>query len=321
MSKQAKLLIVGFAFVGVVLAMNLELATPTDIRLCTPRPASSALPAIALERGFFASQGLRVHLSTEDLGMRCIERLNAGEVDLAVAYVPPVIASIRRGQKLQILTEVHSSNRNAAIVYRPPRIRGPRDLMGKRVALIKGTNSEALFRMYLLAHDIPDAKVNTLFKKPSEVASALQNGEVDAGVLWEPELSQTLKSGNFAALESSFYTEFSMLVKRPQGTPALEAAIEPFIRSLAKAQNLIDRDPERARLITAQVLHLDLAYLTPEVWARFRFRMGLSAVLESMLEQVQTLFDRGEGLPVIEPANFFEPRFLNIIHPEVVTYK
>lgn len=291
------------------------------LKICAPRLASSALLAIASAQNFFRREGLNVEFTTEELGRKCLDHMVNGRVDFAVAYVAPVVKAIKKGHGINIITELHSATRNAGIVYRKDAIDNDDDLRGKKIAVTKGTSSEGLLRMYMLAHDLKEESFTLVNAKPDDMQWMIETGVVDAVVAWEPYLTRILNTNEYSFLESSFNTEFSMLLSRSDAPTAVTDAIPGILLALHRAQEYAVEDPESAQMISRKALQFDEHDLSPSIWAKSRFRLGLSAVLEAMLQLSRTSAEKGEIVALSEPRQYFVPQYLDQTFPELVTYR
>jgi len=132
-----------------------------------------------------------------------------------------------------------------------------------------------------------------------EITTALRQGRLDGGVLWEPYLSSLLAENpeTFKVLHCPFYTEFSALVGlRPRVTQRQEV-MDKVLQALIEAEAFGHREPSRVRALLGTALGLaepSIARLQSE---SFYWDLGLSATFRAMLEE--ELFwtrERGIGL-------------------------
>lgn len=102
---------------------------------------------IAEQKGFFAGEGLAIDYQHFDLGRDALASLLRGRADVAMAYLTPVARRAFDDPRLRILTTLHHSHENTAVVARSDRgIRSVADLRGKRIGRPPGTNTVLLTR-------------------------------------------------------------------------------------------------------------------------------------------------------------------------------
>jgi ABC-type nitrate/sulfonate/bicarbonate transport system substrate-binding protein len=301
----------------------------STIRMCAPKNPSSALIAIASERGYFQELGLDVNLEIDLLGRQCLEALENKKADFAVAFASPVIGYLINGHPYSVITEVHSSTHNTSIVFaKKGKIAQPKDLAGKSIALIGGTNAENLIRLFAKAHEIQLSNLNIVkASTPTEIQNLLINNKVDAAVIWEPFLSQIINSadhGTYTTFESSFYTELSVVVADTLYATANPQAVDKLVQALYRAQKFYEHDPVTARRLVEKRLQFSSNEIPAEVWPKFRLAVGLSAVLLSMMEQEAQTFsfpDRAAFDASSDISQFFLPQALRKIDVDLVTYE
>lgn len=299
------------------------------VRVCIPRFASSALFAIAQTKDYFNDENLHVEMEVQELGKACIKKLIDGQVEFAVAYLTPVARALVQGDSLSVLSETHSSIHNTSIIYSTlkSQIKQPRDLSGKRIALVPGTNAETLLHLYLTAHGIQLNGIQLVNSSQAEIPMLLENGKADAAIIWDPVLTRIKNSGKkdeYTTFESSFYTEFSTL-NSLAGTSGPSVDIQTrMLKALYRAQNFIEKNSEQSRLLTTSFFNLDPKDLTSETWSKLRISLGLSAVLSSMLIEESSLISKSDNKVLLQPEEmkkfiFAEP--LKEVNRDLVTFE
>jgi ABC-type nitrate/sulfonate/bicarbonate transport system substrate-binding protein len=88
------------------------------------------------------------------------------------------------------------STANHAFVSKNPKIREADDLKGKRVAATTASGFWGMAVMFLRQHGLNSrTDLNVISASPPAVSTQLYAGKVDAGIVWEPNLSKMLTSG------------------------------------------------------------------------------------------------------------------------------
>ena len=333
MTKRSSFLLLFIALLALCVWSYREFQTARpgiDVSICLPKSPASGLPVIAQEHGFFQEQGLNVDLQISNLGKDCVDRLVTKKVNFTASNIPPIVSALTEGHPLMVVTELTTSTRNTSLIYFKNHKTPTGDQFGgKKVGLVKGTNSETFLRLYLKAHDRDAADLNIVQASSlDELGNFLKDGTVEAAVMWEPFLSKYLKTlpqNSFIAQDSPFYSQFCVLASTSEYINTNPELVQKFILALEKARDYADDHRSEARHTVMAQLKYSEEELPPAVWSKFRMDLGLSAVLISMMQESQKPL-----LPPRNPAdeapelNVFQalyPQALRQIGKDLVTYE
>jgi ABC-type nitrate/sulfonate/bicarbonate transport system substrate-binding protein len=137
-----------------------------------------------------------------DFKVNLYRRLGAMYADFAAhkwesVYNPAFSNAARfysKGIPIQLMFTYTTANH--AFVSKDPKIREAADLKGKTVAATTGSGFWGMAVLFLRHHGMNHRKdLNILSASPPAVATQLYAGKVDAGIVWEPNLSKMLTSG------------------------------------------------------------------------------------------------------------------------------
>ncbi len=284
-----------------------------------------ALVYIAEAEGYFAAQGLQVTYKSFTSGRDALSSVVHGHADLATVYETPVVLRASQGEALSVLTTLHTSTRNTALVARTDHgITTPDSLRGKTVAVSKNTNGEFFLHLYLTSQSIPLADVTFVDLKPEEMVPALKEGVVDAIAIWNPHVynaQQAFQPGQTTTFYSDVYTEMSLLVGQRHFVAQRKEALHRFLTALVRAEQFLHQHEEAAkRIVVERLAHYPEATIRG-VWAAFTAELKLNNVLLAILKEEATWF-KHQGkvtgpIPNFGPIIF--PDYLQRIKPEVVT--
>jgi len=153
-----------------------------------------ALPTfVALEKGYFQDQGLKVTATLFESGTIITDALITGRVDVQTGSA--VIASWLAEQnmpgtyKIFIMygnREVLEDNTMALMVAKDSPLKGIMDLKGKRLGTFPGIASLAMAKAILRNSFNPDKEITIIEVPPGNIVQALAAGQIDAYFAPEP---------------------------------------------------------------------------------------------------------------------------------------
>jgi NitT/TauT family transport system substrate-binding protein len=151
----------------------------TGLGLATGR---EAYLTVAEEKGFFAEEGIRLEVVPGEGTQTNLTQLATGQVDIATIDINAGIVEYAKGAFTDfVLTAVlHSQLLGCVIVREDSGITRPRDLAGKRLAVIPGGTNTVLFPAFARLNDFDAAAVELVSPPPPSFGALLAAGEVDA---------------------------------------------------------------------------------------------------------------------------------------------
>lgn len=186
------------------------------------------------------------------------QAMAAGELQIASAGMgPAIVASARLPAKLIAISILEQT---AILVPKDSEVASVKDLKGKRVAFPgEGSQQYPLLIKALADAGLKISDINLFKTKGSDVPTLLQQGSVDAGITWDPHVSNALAAGHSKVLLKA---ENILPIKEKHYIGNGEYAREDFI---AKHPELVQD------LITANVKAIDFIVKNPkkagEHWA------------------------------------------------------
>ena len=286
------------------------------------------LPTIVADsHGFFADQGLQVAVDYGRSGKNNIEELRAGEVDLALMALTPIVID-----RLQDDTPgeaddpvilgnlAHSTRLNHVVTLKRSPGDPGRALRGARIGVMKATNAEFLWSLFAARHGLEDRRVELVNMPTDQIPAALETGKIDAGVVWQPWTDRLrARFGRRLTVfpSSTVYTAKWVLATRRAFVRDHADIVRGVLRAYRAAIDQIHRAPAAA---------LD----------RYRDRTGLSAddtrvpdrviyelaldwsVISSLFEQSAWARQVGYGGARFDPMDLLSPAPLGQIAPATV---
>ena len=301
-------------------------ATTVDkLRIALPAVPHSALLHIAAEQGYFAAQGLDVSLLPVTHGKAAMERLVAGEADVAAMSDVVFLLAVLRGEPLAVAASVlNVANESAVVVRRDRDIAVPRDLTGKRIGVSFGTSGEYFLWVFLVRHGLAPESVTLVDVPPNQIAAALATGSIDAAATWSPILADAQAAlGQNAVLltEPGDYRVDFLLVGGSGFLQAHPQATQKLLRALLQAEQYQRSQPQAVLELVARRIKADVRALQPG-WADFNLKVGLrQSLLITLEDQARWAMARGlvpsGPLPNLLPHLYLDA--LLAVQPERVT--
>lgn len=219
---------------------------------------------IAAEKGYFEEEGMQVELFPVEGGTDNVVQVAAGNFDVAGGGIGAgMLNAVARGIEFEIVAPLHTERpplTSPLVVskqrYDSGELTQVSDLAGKKVS----TNSKGSATEYWLWRalqqgglDFPDVEVIGLGFR--EVASALENGALDAGILGEPLATLAEDQGLITRLSEDFIEGFTSTViyynkEWAAANPELATGfVKAFIRGARDLNGDAWSDPENLAII------------------------------------------------------------------------
>lgn len=296
------LLATALAAALLALAAPARATGPIPVRVASLQNDLHHLPLwVGVEKGFFKAEGLDVQLAGAfRTGAELVSAFGAGDLDAAyVGQAPVTMAVARRTADLQVLALVNAEGSEIVVRTNDP-ARRLEDLRGRTLAIPGiGSVQDLLVRKALAAAGLADA-VKVIVLRAPEMGPALQSGQIDAFIAWEPHGAQARVRGVGRTLVPSraiwkghpccvLAVGRAFLASQPGAAEALR-------RAHRRAIEFIRADPAAALAIAARQTGLEEPVLR-EALAEVTYEWRLSAADE--LEVVRSL----TALGYLDPAD------------------
>jgi sulfonate transport system substrate-binding protein len=185
------------------------------------------------------------------------ESFASGQQDIGFLGDTPAIIGKAAGIDTRIIGITSSGPKTlAVIVPTKSNIRSPRDLKGKKVAVVKGSYAHHLLVLVLQKGGLTTNDIEFINLSQADIATAILNGNIDAAAVWEPLISRLENQGAVRVLADGTGIKKGVLViiatsdfiaKEREQTKAL-------LRAYQRGARFIKSNPkETAQLIAADV--------------------------------------------------------------------
>lgn len=281
---------------------------------------------VAENKGYFQDEGIEVNIKAFDSGRTALNAmLEEGNLDMVtVAQTPVALNSFTRNDYAIIAAMVSSGNDVKVIARKDKGINAARDLKGKKIGMTQGSTGHYFLYVFLLHNRIGFSEVEIVNLKTLELASALNDGIVDAISTWEPHVSNAKKllGANATILKSKdIYREDFYFVPNRNFLKNNPQALEKFLRAIQRAGDFMQKNREEAIGIVSRRLKIDRG-LAAAVWPDFDFGLFLDQTILITLEDesrwaVKNNLTDKTALP--NYLDFIDTNILKKVAPDKVT--
>ncbi len=251
----------------------------------------TGLVSIAVQKGYFAGQGLEVEIKYYKTGDDATRAMFEGAADIATVAETAFVFDSFREKDFSLFATIGSWDNEVKIVARTDRnINSIADLRGKRVGTHPKISVHYFLSQALLKHGLTMRDITPVFKKAGELPAALEAGGIDAFSLREPfigEALQRLKGNVKVFAEPGLYWKSFSLVARNKTLAKRSAALQGFLSALHKAEILVREQPREAAGILAARLNSTPEKIAAEL-DHVKLRLGLEQRLVYVLENAAT---------------------------------
>ena len=317
--------------IPVILTVSLWKAPGTSLAFGGPRETlslgtvlikRSALILIADAKGYFADEGLDVALKFYDSGLLAVNDMLAGKLDLSTA-APLVVVNKNSDNghpKLKIVTEVGQSEDIRIVGRKDHGLTNPRDLAGKKVGVMRRTEASFYLNLFSVFHGLPFESINRVDLGPDEQIKALEKGEVDAIIIWEPiatKAARILGSNAVVWAGQGRLASGWMLLATPEVLSKRPEAIRRLLAGLLSAEKFVSEHEDEAKNIVER--RLNVRNLGTD-WDKNDYKIALSRQFLSAMElRARWLGKDKPGFRVPNLLNSFHFDSLESIAPERIT--
>ena len=216
----------------------------TTVRLGYLPSISFAPVFVAFERGYFSREGINAQLTPVQTGSNSVVQLAAGIFDVAVGGAgASQFNAVSRGVKFTIVAPLQTERPpvTAPLVIsagRKGEIKSVADLKGKKVAInTAGGIGEYFLSLALQKGGLTLDDIQLTLVASTDVPSLLASRSIDAAILTEPYVTQSLDNGTVSILSNDYVNGFtSSYLYMSQALLANKPAVaRGFLRAFLRA--------------------------------------------------------------------------------------
>lgn len=301
----------------------------SPLRIAIANATYNGLLLLAQHEGYFRDEGLDVELVMRSSGRVALKSMLAGEADIAAAGQAPVALQLLiKHNELRVFTELSTASSSAILLAnRRSGIRSERDLVGHTIGVTAGTSAEFQLNLFFAVHEIDVKTIKIVYLEQPFLLAAMESGQIDAAMIWEARAAEVLErqANQFVEIDANSYPMVIMLLSSREFIAEHKESMRRLLRALLRAAEFVQDEPRAFRRILESRVPLPEGPLTERLWARYRFHVGLSSVLLTLLSEDATWFAKQKypaATPVVgDLAQNLDSSFLMELRPESVTYK
>ncbi|MGN0413754.1 MAG: ABC transporter substrate-binding protein, partial [Lachnospiraceae bacterium] len=206
---------------------------------------------IALENGYFEEAGINMDIQVIEDESTYTSLITKGSIQFLATAQDPNIKMYANGADSRYLLTMDSSEGADGLVATAD-IQSLDDLAGKSVALDKSASSYYFFLTALEKDSsLTEDDINVLdMGDTTEAGLAFMAGNVDAAIMWEPELSEALETveGAHTVITSADYpnTIMDSLVVNTKFAEENPEVVDAVVEAWYKAVDFLNENPEKA---------------------------------------------------------------------------
>jgi NitT/TauT family transport system substrate-binding protein len=202
--------------IGILLGFLVCIAVVALVVLVRPRPVTVGLqlgtvnyPMMhAVKGGFFEKEGVVPEVSVFQSANDALDAVLGGSVFIDAVIPIQNIANLQRKKPgvlgiVALLISDKDHPLDYLVVPAQSEITTPAQLSGKTIVVFPGSYSETITRLTFEKLGIKDVKF--LKRGPADMPQAIQSGEADAGIFYDPVATLAVKQGWGRIIEKGFW--------------------------------------------------------------------------------------------------------------------
>ena len=278
---------------------------------------------VAQQEGLFKKHELDVRINTGPSGSAMVAFLVNGQIESAFGSEIAGVANHNLDPNVVVVAQATRLVRWIAVVGR--NVDTLDQLKGKKVGIARGSGGEVFWLAMIDKLKLNPADYTVVNVEAPEMVAALERGNIDAYVVWEPWVTRGLAAikntkvlrTQEGILEQGVYVYMNRGWIQKNPAPA-----EAFIRALADATDLINRDRKRAAKDVSDFLKNLDPWMVEQLMAKLTFEMELSDFTVNLFRLAEAqLKAQGKLAKPLDWSGFIYPELMRKVLPAKVNYK
>lgn len=152
---------------------------------------------LAMKKGYYKDEGIDLTVLRGSGSADSAKKIDLGQADVGISDAPTVLTAISKGANLKMVAVVYDKAGNNVFFRKSTKIRTPKDLIGKKIAVPPADSHRVLWPAFAALHGIPADAVTLVNVKPEGKQAIVAAGEVDGSfdlytsfAIWEKVLGK-----------------------------------------------------------------------------------------------------------------------------------
>jgi NitT/TauT family transport system substrate-binding protein len=259
---------------------------PLKIRLGIQPGPQSTLIWVAEKEGLFKKHDLEVALRRYDVGYNAVKGLGSDESDVATGTEFAFISNAFSQPGLRVIASIAQGDTTSFVGRRDRGINSVADLAGKRIAVSPGVINQFLLGKYLALNGIGQGAVTLVNMDEQSAKRAVEEGTVDAAVLFEPDVQEArdaLGSNAYVVDIQSGQDYFWLLTSTAEYVAGNSDAVLRLLAAMVDAERFTQANPTAAQRDLQSATGLSKSYVR-YVWPKYTFTVSLDQALVLAME-------------------------------------
>jgi len=205
------------------------------------------------------------------------ESFAAGQQDFGFLGDTPAIIGKSAGINTKIIGLTSSGPKSLAVVV-PARsgIKSPKDLKGKKVAVVKGSYAHHLLVLVLRKAGLTSGDIELINLSQADIATSIVNGTIDAAAIWEPLITKLEAQGAVRVLAdgSGIKKGALVIIASNDFVSKHRDQTKAVLRAYQRGADFIKANPKAAAQLIAKDVNLSNDLLL-KVLAKFDYNPAL----------------------------------------------
>lgn len=225
------------------------------------------------------------------------ESFAAGLQDIGFLGDTPAIIGKAAGIDTRIIGLTSTGPKSlGVIVPTTSRIKSPKDLKGKKVAVVKGSYAHHLLVLVLRKGGLSTSDIELINLSQADIATAIVNGNIDAAAVWEPLISklESQKAVRVLADGTGIKKGALVIIATNDFATRQREQVKALLRAYQRGAKFIKSNPKEAAQLIAADVNLPQELLQ-QVFAKFDYH---PAIQKDDIEELKKseVFMRSAGL-------------------------
>ena len=150
---------------------------------------------VAKAKGMFDREGIKIEMVEFKAGPEIVKAAGTGDIDIGYCGTPPATMAIDKKIPIKIVASANQEG-SGIVVGKGTNIKSIKDFRGKTIAIpMVGSMQDVLLRDAIEKNKIDPEEVNIIELEVPLMPKALQAGEIDGFIAWEPYVSTAKLEG------------------------------------------------------------------------------------------------------------------------------